>query len=74
MRGGKARTEIIPFEEYRYVIYAKEFGWTPTQVDELPLGVEPFLLPIYNAILQYENEQAVKAAEAQAAAQKNKGK
>lgn len=62
MRGGKARKEIVPFEEYRYVIYAREFGWTPAEVDELPLAVEPWLLPIYNALIEYENEKQEEAA------------
>jgi hypothetical protein len=61
MRGGHARTEIIPFEEYRYVLYAREFGWTPAEVDELPLVIEPWLLPIHSAIADYENEQQAKA-------------
>jgi hypothetical protein len=56
----------VPFEEYRYVVYAREFGWTPTQVDELPLTVEPWLLPIHNALTEFENEQQEKAAKAAA--------
>jgi hypothetical protein len=63
LRGGNAKTEILPSEEYRYVIYAREFGWTPAQVDELPLTVEPWLLPIHNAINEFVSERELKAIE-----------
>lgn len=29
-----------------YLPYAKEFGYTPDQVDELPADVEPYMLPL----------------------------
>lgn len=33
-----------------YVIYARRFGWTPAEVDSLPISVEPWILPIDDAI------------------------
>lgn len=57
----------MPWEEYRYVLYAREFGWTPQQVDEIPLIFEPWILPINSAITEAENyriEKAQKEAEA----------
>jgi len=39
----------------------------PQQVDEIPLTVEPWLLPIHNALTEYANERQEKAIkEAQA--------
>lgn len=40
----------MPVEELRYVEYAREFGWTPDQVDALPVHLEPWLLPINNVL------------------------
>lgn len=54
---------MIPYEEYRYVLYAREFGWTPAQVDEIPLTTEPWLLPIQKALNEYEAEMEKKAIE-----------
>ncbi len=34
----------------KYVFYAREFGWTPEQVDGLPLSLEPWILPIQGVI------------------------
>ncbi len=41
---------MIPWDEYRYVLYADRFGWTPDQVDNLPLKFRRWCLPIANAI------------------------
>jgi len=40
----------VPWEQYRYAAYARRFGWTPAQVDELPLVTEPWLFPIVSAM------------------------
>jgi hypothetical protein len=37
-------------DELKYVVYARAFGWTPNQVDALPLSIEPWVLPIDSAI------------------------
>jgi hypothetical protein len=58
---------MVPWEEYRYTIYAREFGWTPAQVDEIPLTIEPWIIPIHSAMNDAERaamEQARKDAEA----------
>jgi hypothetical protein len=34
----------------RYAVYADRFGWSPSQVDEIPLLTDAWLLPIANAI------------------------
>lgn len=47
---------------YRYAVYMREFGWTPQQVDEIPLGIEVWLLPIFSAINEAEQYLADKAA------------
>lgn len=52
---------MIPWEEYRYTLYAREFGWTPAQVDELPMSVEPWLLPISAEIDRVLQERQAKA-------------
>lgn len=47
-----------------YVIYARRFGWTPAQVDELPISVESWILPIDDAIeadIAARQERAAKA-------------
>lgn len=65
----RAKTELLPYEEYRYVLYAKEFGWTPAQVDEIPLHTEAWLLPILGALAEAEAaamEKARRDAEAKA--------
>lgn len=41
---------MVPFDELSYVLYARAFGWTPDQVDSIPLALEPYLLPIDAAI------------------------
>ena len=37
-------------DELNYVLYARAFGWTPEQVDALPISLEPYILPIDSAI------------------------
>jgi hypothetical protein len=41
---------MLPMDELEYVVYARRFGWTPEQVDKLPLHLEPWFLPIDDAI------------------------
>jgi hypothetical protein len=67
MAGAPHDKSLIPWEEYRYVAYAQKFGWTPAQVDDLPLHLEPWIFPVMNAI---EADIARKDAAAQEAAQK----
>lgn len=51
------------------MLYAREFGWTPAQVDEIPLTIEPWIMPINSAIeeaIAAKQEAAHKEAEAKA--------
>ena len=66
LQGGEATREDLPWEEYRYTLYAREFGWTPAQVDEVPLSVEPWLLPISNMVDEVLAKRAKDAAKAAA--------
>lgn len=50
------------------MVYAREFGWTPSQVDEIPLTVDPWLLPIHNILIEVENQKQIEAAKAAAEA------
>lgn len=50
-------------------MYAQRFNWTPQQVDELPLDVEPWLVPIVSAM---EAEQVRRSEAAQKAAEKKR--
>jgi hypothetical protein len=38
----------------RYTIYAKQFGWTPQQVDALTIEQDLYLIPILEEILGIE--------------------
>lgn len=40
-----------------YAIYAKRFGWTPQQVDAMPLEVEQWMLPILSVIDEVEEKR-----------------
>jgi hypothetical protein len=33
-----------------YATFADAFGWTPSQVDELPAWLEPILIPVTNVL------------------------
>lgn len=33
-----------------YVMYADRFGWTPAEVDAIPLTTEMWLLPVHDVI------------------------
>ena len=48
----------IPEQELRYALYAVKFQWTPDQVDQLPLELDPWLLPIATLIQDVANERA----------------
>jgi hypothetical protein len=50
MAGGPYDPGLIPWDEYRHALYAHRFGWTPEQVDQMPLTDDAWLLPICNAI------------------------
>jgi hypothetical protein len=40
-----------------YAVYARRFGWTPKQVDEIPLDIESWLLPVMAIIDEVEEEK-----------------
>jgi hypothetical protein len=54
----------VPFSELRYAEFARRFGWTPDQVDSIPLVLEPWLLFIDDAMNEAENNhrEAIQAA------------
>ncbi|MFC5184368.1 hypothetical protein [Actinomadura harenae] len=45
----------------QYVVYAERFGWPPSVVDELPMDVEPWLIPIHD-LMQEVRADAQKRA------------
>ena len=56
----------MPWQEYRYAWYARRFGWTPEQVEALPLSTADWLFPITGAIDAAEakaQQQAQETAE-----------
>lgn len=54
---------MIPWRQLRYVMYAREFGWTPDEVDQIRLIDSPYLLSINSA---FEAEIARRQEQAQA--------
>lgn len=52
----RARPSPRILDVARYVAYADAFGWTPDQVDDLPLAVEPLMLPVFNLIREVRDE------------------
>lgn len=50
MRGAPYDADVIPWDEYRHALYAHRFGWTPDQVEQIPLTDDAWLLPICKAI------------------------
>lgn len=45
-------------------MYAEEFGWTPDQVDAIPLRLEPWIMPIHTAIQADITRRQAEAVEA----------
>lgn len=41
---------IYPDAEFAYYTFAKEFGWTPTEVDEQPAYLLDWLLLIHGEV------------------------
>jgi hypothetical protein len=39
------------------VVYAKQFGWTPQQVDQLTLEQDNYLLPILDELHRIESKK-----------------
>jgi hypothetical protein len=65
---------MVPWDEFQYTVYAREFNWTPDQVDNLPLDAEPWLLPISHAIDEELERRRVKAEAAEKARNARKGR
>lgn len=42
----------------RYLLYADAFGWTPADVDALPVSVEPWLLPLHALVQEVRSEHS----------------
>lgn len=38
--------------------FADAFGWTPSQVDDLPADVEPWLIPVLNVIQEVRADES----------------
>lgn len=58
MLEGNRREDSLdyPDEEYFYYLCAKEFGWTPSEVDEQPAAILDWLISIHNVVRQVEND------------------
>jgi hypothetical protein len=54
--------DLVPFRELRYVMFAERYGWTPDEVDNVPLYLEPWILPISDAIDEERERRRVEAA------------
>lgn len=46
-----------PDEFWEYYICAKEFGWTPDEVDNQPARVVSWVIAIHNVVTEVENER-----------------
>ena len=46
-----------PDEYWEYYICAKEFGWTPEEVDNQPVRVVSWVIAIHNVVVEVENER-----------------
>lgn len=55
----------MPWDELRYAAFARAFHWPPPIVDELPLVVEPWLLPIAAAMDAEDTRRQNEAIEAE---------
>lgn len=60
--GGPYDKDLVPWDEYRYVAFARRFNWTPEQVDALPLKVEGWIWPIMSALDDLEEKRAEQQA------------
>lgn len=57
MSGGQRHEAMTyPDEEYEYYLFARKFGWTPTQVDEQPAVLMDYLRAISIAADEVEAE------------------
>jgi hypothetical protein len=67
---------MVPWEMVGYVTYAKEFGWTPQQVDQLTIEQDEWLIPVAHAVdaqRAYEQKKAAEAAERAATTKQDRG-
>jgi hypothetical protein len=67
---------MVPWDMVGYVTYAKEFGWTPQQVDQLTIQQDEWLIPVAHAIdaqRAYDQRKAAESAERAAKAKRSKG-
>lgn len=55
----------MPWDEFRYVWFAEMYGWTPDQVDSLPLRLSDSYMPISKAIAAERNRRQEAALEKQ---------
>jgi hypothetical protein len=46
-----------PDEFWEYYICAKEFGWTPIEVDNQPAYVVSWVMAINNVVIEVDNER-----------------
>lgn len=65
----------MPWEQYKYAVYAEARNWTPDQVDDLTLEQDLWLIPIWSAMGRArEREQARREKEASDAQQRRQRK
>jgi hypothetical protein len=66
---------MVPWEQYKYAVYAELRGWTPAQVDDLTLEQDAWLIPIWEAMGRArEHEQKRREKEASDAQGRRKRK
>jgi hypothetical protein len=46
---------LYPDEHWEYYVCAKEFGWTPDEVDNQPVQKVAWVLAINNIVVEVEN-------------------
>jgi len=62
LSGGQRNENFsYPDEQYLYFIAAKEFGWTPNELDEQPAVIVDWLVAIATAHSEAEAERIDKA-------------
>jgi len=57
LEGGERHEAFTyPDEEWLYFICAKDFGWTPQQVDEQPAALLDWIIAISSLVKQVESD------------------
>lgn len=62
----------MPWDELRFIICAREFGWSWDDFENVPIDMEPWVLPINAAISKANDDRQEKAQRAAEAKQKGR--